>query len=24
VLGVDRGRRCRGYYDRRDRFHCYR
>src|SRR3979490_2214019 len=23
VLGVDRGRRCRGYYDRRDRFHCY-
>ena len=24
VLGVDRGRRCRGYYDRYDRFRCYR
>ena len=23
VLGIDRGRRCRGYYDRYDRFHCY-
>ena len=24
VLGIgDRGYRCRGYYDRRDRFHCY-
>jgi hypothetical protein len=24
VLGIDRGRSCRGYYDRYDRFHCYR
>jgi hypothetical protein len=25
VFGInDRGYRCRGYYDRRDRFHCYR
>jgi hypothetical protein len=24
VLGIDGGRRCRGYYDRYDRFHCYR
>ena len=24
VLGVDRGRRCRGHYDRYHRFHCYR
>ena len=24
VLGTDRGRSCRGYYDRYDRFHCYR
>ena len=25
VFGInDRGHRCRGYYDRRDRFHCYR
>lgn len=25
VLGIpDRGYRCRGYYDRRNRFHCYR
>jgi hypothetical protein len=24
VFGInDRGYRCRGYYDRRDRFHCY-
>ena len=25
VFGIsDRGYRCRGYYDRRNRFHCYR
>jgi len=25
VFGIsDRGYRCRGYYDRHDRFHCYR
>ena len=24
VLGVDRGRRCRGYYTRRGYFRCYR
>ena len=24
VLGVDRGRRCRGYYTRRGTFRCYR
>ncbi len=25
VFGIsDRGHRCRGYYDRRHRFHCYR
>src|ERR1700742_2731256 len=24
VLGVDRGRRCRGYYNRRGYFRCYR
>jgi hypothetical protein len=24
VLGIDRGRRCRGYYTRRGYFHCYR
>ena len=24
VFGIDRGYRCRGYYDRYDRFHCYR
>src|SRR6267142_2233734 len=25
VFGInDRGYRCRGYYDRRSRFHCYR
>jgi hypothetical protein len=24
VFGMDRGYRCRGYYDRYDRFHCYR
>jgi O-antigen/teichoic acid export membrane protein len=24
VLGLDGGRRCRGFYDRRHRFHCYR
>ena len=25
VFGInDRGHRCNGYYDRRDRFHCYR
>jgi hypothetical protein len=24
VLGIDRGRRCRGYYTRRGNFRCYR
>ena len=24
VFGMDHGYRCRGYYDRHDRFHCYR
>jgi hypothetical protein len=24
VFGLDHGYRCRGYYDRYDRFHCYR
>ena len=24
VFGIDHGYRCRGYYDRHDRFHCYR
>jgi hypothetical protein len=25
VFGInDRGYRCRGYYDRHNRFHCYR
>ena len=24
VLGIDDRRRCRGYYDRHDRFRCYR
>jgi hypothetical protein len=24
VFGMDNGYRCRGYYDRHDRFHCYR